>query len=66
MKVRYGNKTYEFSESMTAQRLLEKLQILPETVVVVRGDEVVTEDETLEAEDEVELIRVISGGSEKQ
>ncbi|MBI4469209.1 MAG: MoaD/ThiS family protein [Acidobacteria bacterium] len=47
---------------MPAKRLLEKLDVLPETVVVVRNEEIITEDEMIEAQDEVELIRVISGG----
>jgi len=62
MKVRYGQQEYEFAERMRVRALLEKLGILPETVVVVRNDEIVTEDEWLEVEDDVELIRVVSGG----
>jgi len=62
MKVRYGQQEYEFTERMSVRTLLEKLDVLPETVVVVRNDEIVTEDEWLDVEDEVELIRVVSGG----
>lgn len=62
MKVRFGERELEFSERVSARRLLERLEILPETVVVVRNEEIVTEDEMLEPADEVELIRVISGG----
>ncbi len=62
MKVRYGDKEYTFDRRMPARRLLEQLDILAETVVVTKNDEVVTEDEMLEADDEIELIRVISGG----
>lgn len=62
MRVRFGAKQFEFPLRMPAKRLLEKLDVLPETVVVVRNEEIITEDEMIEAQDEVELIRVISGG----
>ncbi len=62
MKVRYGQQEYEFTERMSVRKLLERLGVLPETVVVVKNDEIVTEDEMLDVEDEVELIRVVSGG----
>lgn len=62
MRVRFGEKQFEFNERMPASRLLERLELLPETTVVVKNEEIVTEDEMIEREDEVELIRVISGG----
>jgi len=62
VKVRYGDKEFTFDQRMPARKLLERLEILPETVVVTKNDEIVTEDEMLEVGDEVELIRVISGG----
>ena len=63
MRVRCGSEHYEITGRMTASKLLQRLGMLPEAVVVVKGDEIVTEDETLEDGDEVELIRVVSGGS---
>ncbi len=62
MKVRYGQQEYEFTERLSVRRLLERLGLLPETVVVVKNGEIVTEDEMLDPGDEVELIRVVSGG----
>lgn len=62
MKVRYGDKEFTFDQRLPARRLLEQLEVLPETVVVTKNNEIVTEDEMLEVGDEVELIRVISGG----
>jgi thiamine biosynthesis protein ThiS len=62
MKVRYGQQEYEFTERMSVRKLLEQLGVLPETVVVIKNDEIVTEDEVLDVEDDVELIRVVSGG----
>jgi len=62
VKVRYGDEEFAFDQRLPARRLLEQLNVLPETVVVTKNDEIVTEDEMLEVGDEVELIRVISGG----
>jgi sulfur carrier protein len=42
--------------------LLTELGLLPESVLVVRGDDLVTEDDTLRDEDRVEIRPVISGG----
>ena len=42
--------------------LLRELELLPESVLVVRGDDLVTEDDTLRDDDYVEIRPVISGG----
>jgi sulfur carrier protein len=42
--------------------LLRELELLPESVLVVRGDDLVTEDDTLRDDDQVEIRPVISGG----
>jgi sulfur carrier protein len=42
--------------------LLTELGLLQESVLVVRGDDLVTEDDTLRDEDRVEIRPVISGG----
>ncbi len=64
MIVRMGKQSWEFSERMQVRELLRRLDVLPNMVVVVRNGETVTEDEWLEPTDEVEVIRVISGGCE--
>ncbi|MBI4515473.1 MAG: MoaD/ThiS family protein [Deltaproteobacteria bacterium] len=43
--------------------VLRQLGLLPGTVMVIRGDELVTERDFLEADDRVEIRSVISGGS---
>jgi thiamine biosynthesis protein ThiS len=48
--------------SGTVSKLLAKLKIAPESVVVVKNNEIVTEDETLSDSDSVELLSVVSGG----
>lgn len=42
--------------------LLKELRLLPESVLVVRGDDLVTEDDTLRDEDRIEIRPVMSGG----
>ena len=44
------------------KELLKELNLLPETVLVVRGDDLVTEDDMLRDEDRVEIRPVMSGG----
>jgi sulfur carrier protein ThiS len=43
-------------------QLLRRLDILPGTVLVIRGANLLTEDARLEASDEIELRSVVSGG----
>ncbi len=45
------------------QDLLKELDLIPESVLVIRGDDLVTEDDTLRDEDCVEIRPVISGGA---
>lgn len=42
--------------------LLRRLDILPGTVLVIRGDQLLTDDARLDASDEIELRSVVSGG----
>ncbi|MEP6601202.1 MAG: MoaD/ThiS family protein [Nitrospirota bacterium] len=46
--------------------LLKELALLPESVLVVRGDDLVTEDDTLRDNDRVEIRPVMSGGQGKE
>jgi sulfur carrier protein len=42
--------------------VLNALGLLPGTVMVIRGDELITEQEMVEADDSLEIRNVISGG----
>ncbi|MEW6272080.1 MAG: hypothetical protein AB1689_22590 [Thermodesulfobacteriota bacterium] len=42
--------------------LLRRLEILPGTVLVIRGDRLLTEDAPLAPDDDIELRSVVSGG----
>lgn len=42
--------------------LLDQLKLNPEAFLAVRNNEVITEDEMLQDNDQIELLSVISGG----
>lgn len=44
------------------KELLEHLKLNPEAFLVVRNNEVITEEEILQDQDKIELLSVISGG----
>lgn len=52
----------EIKGPRTVGQLLKRLNLLPEAVLVLRGDELITEDEALKEEDTIEIRPVISGG----
>ncbi|MFW6138339.1 MAG: MoaD/ThiS family protein [Spirochaetota bacterium] len=62
MEVKYRGKYYRFDKRMTVKRILEELNINPETVMVARNGELVTKDETINPEDSIKIVPVISGG----
>ncbi len=45
------------------KEVLRELDILPETVLVIRGDELITPDQVVRDADTIELRPVMSGGS---
>jgi sulfur carrier protein len=51
---------------MTVHHALEKIGVLPESVLATRDGELITEDEILRDGDVVKLVAVISGGSARQ
>jgi len=50
-----------FSKKTVAELLLQ-LKINPQTVLIVRNNQVITEDEKLKNGDSLELLSVVSGG----
>ena len=64
MKVLLRNprREVEFQGPTTVIRLLHRLEINPESVLVIRGDELVPRDARLSDDDDVEIRPVISGG----
>ncbi len=64
MKVHLTNplKDLELPGPTRVHQLLQNLNLIPEAYLVIRGDELVTEDEVLQDTDSVEIRAVISGG----
>ncbi len=56
------NKELNLENKTTVQQLLSKININPTTVIVTRNKEVITEDTSLNNNDSLEILSVISGG----
>jgi sulfur carrier protein ThiS len=56
-------RTVELAGRRTVARLLRDLDVIPGTAMVIRGDVLLLDSETLEDDDEVEIRHVISGGA---
>jgi len=53
---------YEVKAGMTLLAALQKINILPESVIATRDGELILEDEILRSGEAIKLISVISGG----
>ncbi len=62
MRVKVRDKVYHFHFKLRAKELLQKLNLQPQSSIVIRNGDVITEDEFIEEDDEVEIINTISGG----
>tara|TARA_Y100000310_G_scaffold146139_1_gene145498 strand:- start:7227 stop:7421 length:195 start_codon:yes stop_codon:yes gene_type:complete len=64
MKVKFeqDSSVKDINFSGTVLELLQQLNVNPETVLVVKNEEVITEDVLLKDDDVVELLSVVSGG----
>jgi sulfur carrier protein len=60
--LRYPRREVEIVGSRRVKELLKELDVLPETVLVIRGAELLTGDVLVGADDVIELRPVISGG----
>lgn len=62
VKLTLRNKTFELRPGMTLRHCLEKAGVPLESVLAIRGGEMLTDEEILKDGDEVKLISVVSGG----
>lgn len=53
-----GERSLEIQKNQTIESALKKLKINPQTVIVMKNGEVVTEQETLKKGDELKILRV--------
>ena len=62
VKLVLRSKEYEVKPGMTLLSALQKIEVVPESVIATRDGEMILEDEILKDGDVVKLIAVISGG----
>ncbi len=62
VKLILREKTFEVRPGMTLEAALQKIGILPESVIASREGELILEDEILRDGDTIKLVSVISGG----
>lgn len=63
VKLRNPDRTVEVSGPSTVVDLLKHLEIVPEAVLVIRDATLLTRDERLADDDEIEVRPVLSGGA---
>ena len=63
VKLRNPDRVVEVSGPKNVQMLLRELQIVPESVLVIRDATLLTRDEALSDSDELEVRPVLSGGA---
>ena len=61
--LRNPRRELELPAPRTVEQLLRNLELVPESVLVIRNDTLVTRDQALQDEDVVEIRPVISGGA---
>ena len=64
VKLRNPDRVVEVSGPRFVSALLRELEIVPESVLVIRDATLLTRDEGLEENDEIEIRPVLSGGAE--
>ncbi len=63
VKLRNPDRTVEVSGPTNVRALLEELGIVPEAVLVIRDATLLTRDEDVFEDDEIEVRPVLSGGA---
>jgi sulfur carrier protein ThiS len=63
VKLILRNKEYEVRPGMTLLSALQKISVIPESVIATRDGEMILDDEILKDGDVVKLVAVISGGA---
>jgi sulfur carrier protein len=63
MEITFRDKKWELKGSITARDALKKINIDPESVLIVVNDKLVTDDTVLQEIDKVKLVAVVSGGN---
>jgi sulfur carrier protein ThiS len=61
-KIIIRNKEYEINHGMTTRKALQKLGIEPDSVLLTRDGQLITDEEIIQENDVIVLNPVISGG----
>ena len=63
MVLRNPRRQVEVAANRSVKDVLRELSIIPETVLVIRGDDLITTDQMVRDDDVIELRPVMSGGA---
>ena len=63
VKLRNPDRVVDVSGPSTVRALLKQLDIVPEAVLVIRDSTLLTRDESVSEDDELEVRPVLSGGA---
>jgi sulfur carrier protein len=66
IKLRNPSREVELAGGKRVKDVLKELDILPGTVLVIRGSDLLTADEVVGEGDELEVRPVMSGGSDRR
>lgn len=61
-KIKYRNKEWEVRSGMTIRAAVEKAGLDPYAVLALREKRLINDQTIIEADDEIRLVNVISGG----
>jgi len=61
-RIIFRNKEHEVKQGMTVRKALQKLDIDPDSVLITRNGELITDDEIIQDDEVIKLVPVISGG----
>jgi sulfur carrier protein ThiS len=64
VKLILRSKEYEVKHGMTLLSALQKINVVPESVIATRAGEMILDDEILKDGDVIKLVAVISGGAD--
>ena len=62
VKITYRDKEWKLHGEWRVREAVREIGLVPQTVLVVRDGKLLTEDATLNEDDEVKLVPVVSGG----
>ncbi len=60
--VKGTNRVAEFSGNWRVSQILSEMDLNPETVIVVKEGRILTHDQIVKEEEQIEIISVVSGG----